>query len=330
MKTQGILLILVLCTIVPGSGLAQEKVYFPYFELINVESDAQLQYSTSRLLKTYIEDNHDTNVLLPEWQGTYYTKETFLESLKNAEAFSATHVLLGEIHSLGSTYIVSLGLYEVRTGNKVWHDLIKGKTTKDLDPLLSRLGRTFGTHQKAKLDAEIDETTEFEQQGIEVAQITVNHFVGVLIGGNYIFGEHTSSGFGLAYSYDATSVIFNLNFEFYPSSSILASDDNSFRRFRTGNFNLGVLVPLSRKKMTWYLGGGMEYGVMNVRREEPFMDKTNTGVGFYVGGGYLINRNSTINLRIHVAAVLPTYTLDGESFPGFKFGLITSFSKPGK
>ena len=220
-----------------------------------------------------------------------------------------------------------MGLYEVETGNKVWHDMVKGKIPDDLDPLFSRLGRNFGTEFKAKNDVEIDEVTALEQEGVEVAQINVNHFVGVLLGGTYLFGEHTSSGFGLAYSYDANKVIFNMNFEFYPSSSIMAVDDASIRRIRNGNINLGVIYPLSRKKMTWYINGGMEYGFINIRSEDPYIDKTNVGVGFFVGGGYYINRNSTVNLRIHGAVSIPTYMVDGQTFPGFKFGIITSFSR---
>ena len=71
----------------------------------------------------------------------------------------------------------------------------------------------------------------------------------------------------------------------------------------------------------------MEYGFINVYRKEPELNKTNAGVGLYVGGGYLINRNSTVNLRINGGLSIPTYTVDGQSFPGFKFGLVTSFSK---
>lgn len=307
--------------------LAQQKVYFPYFELISLDKDIDIQYSTSRLVKSYTEDSHDINILLPESNDSYYAKETFFESIENAKAFGADHVMLGEIHGLGNLFIVSLGLYEVSSGNKVWHDMVKGRSTEDLDPLLSRLGRNFNTSIKAKDDVEISEVTEYEQQGVELAQVKVNHFVGLLIGGTYLFGEQTSSGFGISYSYDATSVLFNVNFEFYPSSGILNDDNGNVRRIRNGNFNLGVLYPLSKKRMTWYLQGAMEYGFINVYRDEPELNKTNAGVGLYLGAGYLINRNSTVNLRINAGLSIPTYSVDGQSFPGLKFGLITSFSK---
>ena len=326
MSRQKLLILSFLFTF-PLSSFSQQQAYFPFFELIGIEKDDQFQYSTSKLLKSYIEDNHDFNLLLPEVRDRYYEKETFFESIDNAKALGASHVILGEIHELGNLFIVSLGLYEVETGDKIWHDLVKGSVREDLDPLLSRLGRNFNTSVKAKNDAEIDEVTYYEQQGVELAQIKVNHFVGVLIGANYIFGEQTSSGFGVAYTYDATSVLFNVNFEFYPSSSILRDDDSSVRRIRNGNFNMGVIYPLTKKRMTWYLQGGMEYGFMNVTREDPSLDKTNSGVGLLIGGGYMINRNSTVNLRVNAGVSIPTYTIDDQNFPGFKFGLITSFSK---
>ncbi len=326
MSRQKLLILSFLFTF-PLSSFSQQQAYFPFFELIGIEKDDQFQYSTSKLLKSYIEDNHDFNLLLPEVRDRYYEKETFFESIDNAKALGASHVILGEIHELGNLFIVSLGLYEVETGDKIWHDLVKGSVREDLDPLLSRLGRNFNTSVKAKNDAEIDEVTYYEQQGVELAQIKVNHFVGVLIGANYIFGEQTSSGFGVAYTYDATSVLFNVNFEFYPSSSILRDDDSSVRRIRNGNFNMGVIYPLTKKRMTWYLQGGMEYGFMNVTREDPSLDKTNAGVGLLIGGGYMINRNSTVNLRVNAGVSIPTYTIDDQNFPGFKFGLITSFSK---
>ena len=326
MSRQKLLILSFLFTF-PLSSFSQQQAYFPFFELIGIEKDDQFQYSTSKLLKSYIEDNHDFNLLLPEVRDRYYEKETFFESIDNAKALGASHVILGEIHELGNLFIVSLGLYEVETGDKIWHDLVKGSVREDLDPLLSRLGRNFNTSVKAKNDAEIDEVTYYEQQGVELAQIKVNHFVGVLIGANYIFGEQTSSGFGVAYTYDATSVLFNVNFEFYPSSSILRDDDSSVRRIRNGNFNMGVIYPLTKKRRTWYLQGGMEYGFMNVTREDPSLDKTNAGVGLLIGGGYMINRNSTVNLRVNAGVSIPTYTIDDQNFPGFKFGLITSFSK---
>ena len=47
----------------------------------------------------------------------------------------------------------------------------------------------------------------------------------------------------------------------------------------------------------------------------------------FAGGGYLINRNSTVNLRIHAAISFPTYRIRDTYHPSLKFGIVTSFTK---
>ncbi|MEP5614401.1 MAG: hypothetical protein ABJP45_19270 [Cyclobacteriaceae bacterium] len=306
-------------------------VYFPYFELINVSKDAQLQYSTSKLIKSYIENNHAFAVILPEREAvSYFENEGQEVAISKAKEISARYFMDGEIHNLQGVYIISLGLYETATGERVWHDMVKGTLKQDLDPLLSRLGRSFLTTKTAKTDIEIDEVTEYDSRGIELKQIKVNHFIGLMIGGKYLFGEETLSGLGLAYTYDASTFLFSLNFDYYPSSSLLRNGAFDERSLRNGSFSLGAMLPLSRKRSTAFLDGGLEYGFMTSKRDPKFSEDTDTtsgGIGLYVGAGYLINRNSTVNLRVYGGISVPFYTLENQNFPGFKFGIITSFAR---
>jgi hypothetical protein len=316
------------------SGLlfAQNKtVYFPYFELINMEKDADLQYSTSKLIKSYIENNHDYAVVLPErLNQAYYDNEDQSKAIANADAISAVYFMDGEIHNLQGVFIISLGVYEAKTGKKIWHDMVKGTFQEDLDPLLSRLGRSFLTHKTAKTDIEIDEVTEYDSKGIDLKQIKVNHFIGLTVGGKYLFGEETLSGIGLAYTYDASTFLFSMNFDYYPSSSFLQNGTYPERSLKNGSFGLGVLFPISRKRSTPFLDGGLEYGFMTTKRDPDYYENTGStqsGIGLYLGGGYLINRNSTVNLRVFGGVSLPLYTLENQNFPGLKFGIITSFAR---
>lgn len=306
-------------------------VYFPYFELINVNKDAALQYSTSKLIKSYIENNHQYSVVLPERIGqSYYEDEGKELTMRKAKELSAIYFMDGEIHNLQGVYIISVGLYETATGERVWHDMVKGTLEQDLDPLLSRMGRSFLTSKTAKTDIEIDEVTEYDSRGIELKQIKVNHFIGLMIGGKYLFGEETLSGIGLAYTYDASTFLFNMNFDFYPSSSLLRNGSYEERNLKNGSFSLGAMLPLSRKRSTPFLDAGLEYGFMTTKRDPQFSEDTGTtegGIGLYVGGGYLINRNSTVNLRVFGGLSIPFYTLENQNFPGFKFGIITSFAR---
>ena len=92
------------------------SVYFPYFELINVSKDTDLQYSTSKLIKSYIENNHPYAVILPNRKDNgYYEDEGQAADLEKAEEISARYFMDGEIHSLQGVFIISLGLYETAT-----------------------------------------------------------------------------------------------------------------------------------------------------------------------------------------------------------------------
>ena len=218
-------------------SFSQNVVYFPGFELINMRGSEDLQYSTSKLIKSYIEDNHDFTVILDEElrSGAYAKSEALSISAKKADQQGIRYMMLGEIHHLQGIYVVSLGLYEAQTLKRVWHDMVKGAAEQDLDALLSRLGRTFFTNKTAKTDIEIDEVTKYDQQGVELAQIKVNHYAGIKLGGKFISDEAVLSGFGLMYTYDASTILFNLDFEYYPTSSLFLDHHSEERRMQTGN-----------------------------------------------------------------------------------------------
>jgi len=323
------LVLSILLFIVSTASIAQaNKIYFPYFELINLEENAELQYSTSRLVKTYIETNHDYHILLPEKASEYYAANSYDIALKAALERKSDHVLIGEIHSLDGIYIVSLGLYETSTGKKLWHDLVKGISNEDLDPLLSRLGRNFMTETKASDDVEIGEVTAYEAQGAAIQQIKANHFFGLMIGGNSLIGGKTLSGFGIAYSFDANTVIFTGNFDYYFSPKVIENLEIQANRMESGSLNLGILYPLSRKRMTWFLNGGMEYSFIQLIDDTEFYTEDGIGgISVFMGGGYLLNRNSTVNMRIHAGLSFPTYRIGDSYYPSLKFGVTTSIAR---
>jgi len=316
-----------LVTIAFTSTAQSKKVYFPYFELIGLEKNGELQYSASRLAKTYIESNHNIHVMLPDHDSqSYVEKESIYASMQAATDADASMVMTGEIHSLNGSFIVALAVYDAKSGEKKWSDMMKGVTSADLDPLLSRLGRTFMSTTKARDDIEVGEVTQYEQQGVELQQIKANHYFGLMVGGNVLLGDRTLSGFGLAYTFDANTVLFHVNTDFYFSSNRADEPALTIYPEQLASFNMGVIYPLSRKRMTWFLQGGMDYsGVYS--NVVDVGNRSTSGVGLLVGGGYLLNRNSTVNLRIHSALHLPTYQVDGTYYPSLRFGLTTSISK---
>ena len=66
--------------------MAQNLVYFPGFELINMDPDPGLQYSTTKLIKSYIEDDHDFTILLDEQVGMdgYEIRQSLSQSAAKA------------------------------------------------------------------------------------------------------------------------------------------------------------------------------------------------------------------------------------------------------
>jgi len=302
------------------------QVYFPYFELISLDKNGELQYSSSRLIKTYIESNHAMHVILPEHDGqVYLEKEAIAGTMQKANEANIPLVMTGEIHSLNESFIIALAVYDAKTGEKKWSDMIKGVTSADLDPLLARLGRTFMSTTKARDNIEIGEVSAYEQQGVELQQIKANHYFGLMVGGNVLVGDRTLSGFGFAYTFDASTVLFHVNMDFYFAAD--RSDESAIETLnqQLASLNMGVLYPLSRKRMTWFLQGGMDYSGVYADLADGGNQKT-SGVGLLVGGGYLLNRNSTVNLRVHTALHLPTYQLDGIYYPSLRFGLTTSIA----
>jgi hypothetical protein len=321
-----LLLIGVLSLIALHAAAQSNQVYFPYFELISLDKSGELQYSTSRLAKTYIESNHNMHVVLPDHDGmTYAEKQSINISMQHAQSANLPLVMTGEIHNLNGSFIVALAVYDAKTGEKKWSDMLKGASTEDIDLLLARLGRTFMSSTKARNDIEIDEVTSYEQRGVELQQIKANHYFGVMVGGNVLVGNRTLSGFGLNYTFDASTVLFNVNLDFFFGAEESDEPAVDKQEKQLSSFNMGVIYPLSRKRMTWFLQGGMDYSGVYMEQVDGYI--STGGVGLLVGGGYLLNRNSTVNLRIHSALHFPTYQVDGNYYPSFRFGLTTSISK---
>ena len=56
--------------------VAQEKIYMPYFEVINMHPD--YQNSATHLLKTYLESGNKMELILPDKDTLYYKEGLFI------------------------------------------------------------------------------------------------------------------------------------------------------------------------------------------------------------------------------------------------------------
>ena len=310
---------------------SQERIYFPYFEIINMQDAEPLQYSTSKLLKTYIEESHDYLIVLPKKDSGIYPREDFLESIENAKKYNASYLLVGEINNLGKVAILSLSLFEVNSGNRIWKDLIKSIPLDDFDPVLSRLGRNFATQTTARDDADIYDITNYEEQReMKLLTIQANHFTGIMLGGNYCVNNSFAPRFGVVYTYDISSVLLNIDMEYSSNNFFhfisMDEPEPDFLVIRTGSFGMGVIVPFYKRKNSMYANGGFEFGATNLQRNHDALDKTEGGLDVYLGAGYLMARTSTANVRFELGLSVPTYKVNGKSIYQVKFGIITSFA----
>jgi hypothetical protein len=258
--------------------------------------------------------------------------EDFLVSIENAKKYSADYLLLAEINNIGRTAIVSINLYEVSTGNRIWSDIIKGIPLDDFDPVMSRIGRNFNTDVKASDDMTIDDVTYYEEEkDLKLQSFQANSFTGILIGGNYLTGKALTSRFGLSLYYDVSSVILNIDMEVSSNAmyNFMVLDDirkDTMMKYTALNFSMETGIPFNRKKNTLYATAGLDIGALFQRRIEPELKEDGMGLGIILGGGYLIARNSTINVRFDTCATIPTYKINNQFIVGLKFGIITSFA----
>lgn len=332
MKLQYLLVLLVAIS-VSHKLSSQDKIYFPYFEMINVENAAGIQLSTSKLLKTYIEESHNYIVLIPkhDFQQAYH-REDFLESVENARQLGAKYFLAGEINNIGKLAILSLTLYEVSSGNKVWSDIIKGLPLDDYDPVLSRVGRNFNTSVKAGDDASLYDVTAFEEQReMKLLNFQSNHFVGLGLGGSYLMYESLNTRIEVDFYYDISSVILYMDFEYSSNTMfnfILDPDwrSTSVRKNKTASFGMGVNFPFTKTKNALYADAGLKLGLITQKGGNPSIDAKGSGLGFSAGVGYLVGRNSTSNVRFHTGITMPAYKVGNKYVPVIEFGIVTSFA----
>lgn len=312
---------------------SQDKIYFPYFEMINVPDAANIQLSTSKLLKTYIEENHNYVIIIPKnVPDSVYQREDFLESIENAKRYDAKYLLVAEINNLGKLAIMSLSMIEVSTGNKVWNDLIKGLPLDDYDPVLSRVGRNFGTTVKANDDASLYDVTAYEEQReMKLLNFEANNFTGFELGGNYLLKETLNTKIGLNFYYDISSVILRMGMQYSSNTmfNFLLDEDwrtTTVRKNRTANFGMGVEFPFTKTKNSIYAEAGMDLGLISQKDGSPSVNNKNTGLGISAGIGYLVGRNSTSNLRLYMGVNMPTYKAGNKYIPMIEFGIVTSFA----
>lgn len=281
---------------------SQEKVYLSYLEVINMNSG--FQYSSTRLLKTYMEEKNRFNVVLIQGNdSTLMPAESFDQTKARAQSYGANFFVMGELNRIGETVIVSISMYNTNDGNKIWSDKLKAQSPEDIDPIMQKIGFNIGTENNAASNGDIYSVTNYESK--ELRKIEATNNFGLSLGGAFPLTSlypTTLSGIGLFWSYDARDIIMELKAQGYwaEQKNILAASIEAY-------------YPIAPKKNTFMLGGGLGFSGVNDNSITNFSsDNNGNGLMVIVGGGYVFNRNSTVQLRASANAFAALYKVKNE------------------
>lgn len=106
-----------------------------------------------------------------------------------AQQTNAQYYILISLNRLGETVIVSISMYKATTNEKVWWDKMKASSPDDLDPILERLAKNVGTHNKASVPVSIYGVTKYESK--ELRKIEHNSSFGLSLS-QWIFFNNLS------------------------------------------------------------------------------------------------------------------------------------------
>jgi hypothetical protein len=293
--------------------LAQEKIYMPYFEVINIHADYQL--SSSRLLKTYMEIDNKAELVLPAKDSAYYS-ENKEQALAKAKSLGISLVLLGEMNRTGETVIISMSLYKTENGEKVWSSLQKAAGPDDLDPVMQKIAQSIKERKVNGNAEDIYNVSDYNAK--QLNKMEANTYWGLEIGGCASFlGSDTyfPAGFGIVYSGDMRSLIFDIK------GSLYFSDVNIY------NLKINVNYPLLKKTSSPYIGGGLGYGGTELNKKDNYQSNYSKGNGLsiYANAGYIFNRTSNINLRLNSSLYFSMYKVNSSYPAGLLVGVSVLF-----
>jgi len=309
MKTKKNLFI-ALMLLISMAAQSQDKVYMPFFNIENMHSAYQI--SAAKIFRSYVNANNKYLLLLPETTDTIYTVESFDQTQKNAKTAGAKYFLIAEMNALNDVMIVSMSLYKTSDTSRVWGDMLKARTLEDLDPILQRFAKNLGTDKKASVDGDIYTVTDYDAK--ELNKISTTPHCGLAICGGYFLvnkvKNSTPAGFGLLATYDVRDVIFDLEGDF------LFGDIKSY------GVRISGLYPFKSSKNTPFVGGSIAWSGISATYKNSYYDYSNYysnnrsggGLALYANGGYIFNRNASVNFRVTGSFVLPTYKV-GDKYP---------------
>lgn len=295
-------LVLLFAALGAGAARGAEKVYMPYFEIINVHPD--YQYSTARLFKGYVDEVGAYELVLPPKPESAVEQPPQDSVRKLAQENGCAYFLLGDLNRIGETVILNVAMYGVADGKRLWGDRLKATGPEDLDPIFQKLARVLRSKDKAAEDGDIYSVTSFDSRPLR--QIKVKNSFGISIGGVFftpglLYGKEWEEpfvgGLGALWAYDSRTVLFEVDLETYQfaENSALAS------------VSISAFKPFNSRNITPFGGGGL--GISSVETEYQGRDSEGSGLSVHGGGGIIFNRTATVQLRLQARYVVGLFDM---------------------
>ncbi len=304
---------------------AQETIYFPAFEMINVHF--KHQYVTSKLFQTYVTTNGKYRIVLPENldRNALYT-ETKAETKANALENKTSFFILSDMSAIGNLLIVNMKMYNTASGEMVWSDVLKADELEDLDPVINLLANAIGSTESAVDAGDIYSVTQFESNELNKRQATESW--GISIGGGAMLtsgiDEPLISGFGIMKTFDSRNFILDIKGEFYFGEGTHAS-----------RIGMNILKPITKENYSLFYGGGLFYGGMYYSKEMKseyydnyYMYEDEVGdAGLEIEGnfGVIINRLSSVQIRLTVSPTIAFYSIENNAVGAIRAGVSANF-----
>lgn len=278
------------------------------------------QYSTSRLLKIYLEKENKAELVLPPKDTLDYhvSKE---DAIKMAKSLKINKVLIGEMNRTGEIVIIAVSIYNTETGEKEWGALQKALSPDDLDLIMQRIANSIINRHSIDESEDIYNVTDYDSK--ELNKKEANSYFGIEIGGGPVFVDvdnNTPAGFSLIYSGDIRTMIFDVKGSAY------------FGDVKLLNLNIRLNYPFLNKASSPYFGGGLGYGRTTLKQNDNnnnnyYYSSEHHGEGLtvFLGGGYILNRTSNINLRVNMDIFYSMYEVKEKQLVGILFGVMVLF-----
>lgn len=318
--------LLLVCFFFALPALAQEKVYMPFFEVINMNQG--YQYATSKLLKSYLTEDGRYDLVLPAKTDSNYSEASPDITKAMAVEVGAKYYLTGELNRIGETVIVTINMYTTVDGARVWFDKMKANSPDDLDPIMQRFAKHLGTDKKAGADGDdIYSVTAYDAKALKKVQS--NFYYGFSIGAvgwAVSIPKEVLSGLGVSTTYDTRKLLIDLTGQAYwgDKSSVYMASIETYYAYKD-------------QKTTPFIGGGLALAntavIERVVYNSPYSSYessnrlSNGGLMLLAGGGYLFNRTGNVALRVTGNAIFGLYEVNSE--PSYSsFNSTTSSNAP--